>query len=847
MAQKPQSAWRPGDAVLARGYPWQVLESRGYPGCALIRLDGLGLENRHVTRTLILPFDRIQTLARDGRLRAVRRRRWMAALGRLAIGAARVHQLRAASPARIDLLAYQLEPALAVARGASRVLLADEVGLGKTIQAGLIAAELIARGLAEHILFVVPPGLRDQWRDELQRFSLEAAVMDATALRRLVAELPAGLNPWVAAPIAIASADFVKRPEILNALLPIAWDLVVVDEAHGAPEGCDRGAAVRALARRARRVVLLTATPHAGDANAFHSLCAIGALGDREPVGMFRRSRGDVGLAVRRRVHLLAVAPTAEERRMHDLLNRYARDVWREAGPSRDARLAVTVLLKRSLSSAASLASSVERRLEALEHLAAGSIEQLVLPLDEAGAEDDDVADAAWHPALAAPGLADASREIERLVAVRDAARVARSVESKIARLIRIVERLGEPAIVFTEYRDTLARLADALSPIHAVATLHGGMTRVERRGAVEAFESGRASLLIATDAAGEGLNLQARCRLVINLELPWNPMRLEQRIGRVDRLGQSRTVHAINLLARDTPETAILARLAVRLQRARESLGDINDPIGRIDELLVADWIVAGVPLDPRAPDTPPMGATVVTPGDTRLDAVAETARQVTVRRLAEAGRRCSGSGRGPAADLETSAPWLTVIPRARTGRRSHERLPAGLVCVYRARILDGAGRLLEDVLTPIHLPARIDLRPLGGEDRPEGLHRRQLVRAAVDDRLAPVLPRLESIATRAAAERLVHMQAAHAAAVIAARARETAITEHQADALANASEAQRGLFDRRADRHADQTRTLAEIRAADTSLRLSRLDASLDITLGGSAELLLVLVITS
>jgi superfamily II DNA/RNA helicase len=122
---------------------------------------------------------------------------------------------------------------------------------------------------------------------------------------------------------------------------------------------------------------------------------------------------------------------------------------------------------------------------------------------------------------------------------------------------------VDEPALVFTEYRDTLLHLHRAMGGTAAV--LHGGLNRAERGQALADFVGGRRSILLATDAAGEGLNLHHRCRIVINLELPWNPTRLEQRIGRVDRIGQLRTVHAIHLIARDTGEPLILGRLRTR------------------------------------------------------------------------------------------------------------------------------------------------------------------------------------------------------------------------------------------------------------------------------------------
>ena len=198
-------------------------------------------------------------------------------------------RLRTAAFCRVELLDYQLEPALAVLKGAAdRLLLADEVGLGKTIQTGLILSELRARGLADRVLILTPAGLRDQWAHELAtRFAIHADVIDLRTLARTVAALPRGENPWALPGVRLTSFDFVKRPEVLRALDSIIWDLLVIDEAHAMTRTSDRGAAATWLGERTRRVILSTATPHAGDDVAFAGLCNIGRLrdaGDRAPI-----------------------------------------------------------------------------------------------------------------------------------------------------------------------------------------------------------------------------------------------------------------------------------------------------------------------------------------------------------------------------------------------------------------------------------------------------------------------------------------------------------------------------------------------------------------------------------
>jgi len=498
----------------------------------------------------------------------------------------------------MDLLPHQLEPALAILRGlGSRVLLADEVGLGKTIQAGLVCAELLVRGAIDRVLVLTPAGLRGQWRDELlKRFSIRATTVDAPALRTAAATLPVGLNPWSAQPIAIASIDYVKRPEVLPAVAACSWDLVIVDEAHGVGGDSDRHVAVGLLAARAAYVLLLTATPHSGDRRAFASLCGLGSL-DADPLLVFRRSRNAVQIGVPRRVHITAARPSADERRMHRSLADYTAAVRADRRELHDASwLALSVLHKRALSSAWSLAQSIDRRLASLLAVGANDARaQLMLPLgDPDGERSTDDEAPAWPADL---GLSDADYERRLLTELAAHARTAARHETKLAMLRRLLKRARESAVVFTEYRDTLLHISRVLDLPCVV--LHGGLTARERAAALAVFASEPRTVLLATDTAGEGLNLHHGCRLVVNVELPWNPMRLEQRIGRVDRIGQRRTVHAFHLIATGTGEPRILRRLAQRIAAAQAEIG-APDPVG-IDEELAIARLVIGEAFDGR------------------------------------------------------------------------------------------------------------------------------------------------------------------------------------------------------------------------------------------------------
>ncbi len=302
------------------------------------------------------------------------------------------------------------------------------------------------------------------------------------------------------------------------------------------------------------------------------------------------------------------------------------------------ARLAMTVLSRRACSSAGALARSLERRLALLEDRPSHD-GQPHLPFADMSGDDDEPG--AW---LASRGLRDGDEERGILAGLLDLARKAAVHESKLAWLRRFLRRSREPGIIFTEYRDTLETVSAALPGIDVVQ-LHGGLTSRERREVLSRFTAGSASLLLATDAASEGLNLHHRCRLVINLELPWTPVRLDQRSGRVDRIGQARMVHAIRLVAAGTCEESIVARLASRVDR-------INDALSAApDEALVAESVLGAGAVTPN-PVRPERGVRGGIRVDMRHHAAEETARLTQVRAWLRA-----------ASDYEDSRPPITRL----------------------------------------------------------------------------------------------------------------------------------------------------------------------------------------
>jgi superfamily II DNA or RNA helicase len=651
-----------------------VLRSTTYEDCTGLWLTGIERTNAATRRTVLLPFETIERHREEPDVRAARGRQWCRTVRRRLWEQHPFGSLDALVGAGIDLHPYQLEPTLALHRhGHLRILIADAVGLGKTIQAAAALAQLTHDEPAVRILVVCPAGLRTQWRTELaDRFRLDASICDLDWLADARRELPPGVNPWSLPGIFIASVDLIKRPEVIRDLEALHWDLAVFDEAHGLSPGTARLAAARVVADRSRRVLMLTATPPEGDPDQMAALTTLGQGAAVNPVVMFRRTRMEVGFGIRRRSTILPLRLSDEEAAMHRLLETYTAAVWREAAGRGETsgRLLSILLRKRALSSAGSLASSVSRRLLLLaQGCGVPPPIQTFLPLGD----DETVDDAPTDGIVGAAGLADVTRERPLLEAVLAAATKAALAESKIRVLLRFLRRAGEPAIVFTEYRDTLERLASAMRA--GSLQLHGGMLP-EERDEVQARFAREGGVLLATDAASEGLNLHHRCRLVVHFELPWNPMRLEQRIGRVDRLGQRSRVHEVLLVARHTAERLVLVPLVRRVRAAQAARS--TDFLDRLSESEVAEAILGDRLLESR-----PLAHPTSSGASFRAEARLEAVRLALVRRAGRPGRTT------PLEPIlywrRTSAPVATVVMRA-TGETA-------------------AGRLLGCVLVPLRL----------------------------------------------------------------------------------------------------------------------------------------------
>jgi len=435
------------------------------------------------------------------------------------------------------------------------------VGLGKTIEAGLVLKEYAIRGLVRRALILTPASLTGQWREEMEsKFDLPFAVLRS-------------LGDWEDRPYLIASIDLAKRGPHRSAAQSRPWDLVIVDEAHRLKNRLSvNWRFVAGLSKK--YMLLLTATPVQNDMEELFNLVSVlkpGALrtyegfidryvGSRDrrvPANvpelrdrlrdvMIRHRRGIAFTLPPRRVHSLPVRLSPAERRLYDDVTDFVRDAyWSASGRMSWAARLTLVVLQREIGSSTFAAAETLRRL-------------------------------AQSP-LFGP------RERDQLEALqRDAGAIQRNV--KATRLVEFLRSTDEKALVFTQYLRTLQHLQRVLEAEgHRVALYHGGLPPAAKDGAVRSFQGDR-QVFLSTEAGGEGRNLQF-ARTVVNYDLPWNPLRIEQRIGRVHRLGQEREVHVVNLWARETVEAYLMELLDRKIHMFELVVGELDLILGNLAE----------------------------------------------------------------------------------------------------------------------------------------------------------------------------------------------------------------------------------------------------------------------
>ena len=531
--------------------------------------------------------------------------------------------LFAVSVSKIDPLPHQLEAVYEymLPQPALRFLLADDPGAGKTIMGGLLFKELKLRGVLARTLIVVPSPLRTQWQREMrEKFDEHFDIVERATLNALG---PA--RTWGLTNQAIVSIDFVKQSDVLDSLaVSEMWDLVIVDEAHKmaayrrSPTKIERSQRYRLgeiLSERAERLLLMTATPHKGDPENFRFLLGLvdadlfadqqilqRAVERRENPIFLRRLKEDMlrfdgrPLFPPRHARTVPYELDGAELDLYRRVTHYVETNFNRAlsDENRNVTFALIVLQRRLASSVRAIRRSLENRHARLTDLRDEVLRDPKLleaarrdRLDVPESDDDLTEDERWQleqNALrftVARNIDELNHEISQLEELITLAVQAeeQQPERKLHELQGVMHELGmqntgEKLLIFTEAKDTLDYLVENLVAWgFTVITIHGEMQQPAREAAEATFKSEQAQVMIATEAAGEGINLQF-CHLMINYDIPWNPTRLEQRLGRIHRYGQDREVFMFNLVANNTREGRVLEAVLLKLERMRAEMG---------------------------------------------------------------------------------------------------------------------------------------------------------------------------------------------------------------------------------------------------------------------------------
>ena len=518
----------------------------------------------------------------------------------------------------IDPLPHQIKLVHDIlASGNLNWLIADDVGLGKTIEVGMLLHALIARSRQElRVLVVAPAGLTRQWKDELVgRFGLADFRIYGDDFK------VQGGTDWRHYPRAIASLDRLKAGAHLAAIRESGtWDVIVFDEGHRLTRSLEgrsyrsseRFKLASTLRTQTDSLMLLSATPHQGKVDRFEALLELlrpdwrSLIADleanpeviREVVYRNRKSQvtdSDGNFVFRgQTTQAISVDAQPAERDLDVKLRTYLQQGYGVADKStaqgRAIGFVMTAYRKLAASSPAALRASLARRRDKLAARAPRPLApRATVDWDEDGdpvVADERFAGEADEDALEQIDSGDSffADELQLLNEVIEKADVAIQFDSKRAFLLGhfIPETLvaEQRLIIFTEFRGTLADVYGALAQVHgeaAVVAIHGTMTLDERGAAVEAFTRGDARFLVSTEAGGEGLNLHQRCHTVMNYDLPWNPMRLVQRIGRVYRYGQKEKVEAYNLCVLDTIDSDIVTTMYGRIDQVVDDLAGLG------------------------------------------------------------------------------------------------------------------------------------------------------------------------------------------------------------------------------------------------------------------------------
>jgi superfamily II DNA or RNA helicase len=458
---------------------------------------------------------------------------------------------------------HQLETVRRILRDfRGRVLLADEVGLGKTIEACLALKEYWMRGLVRKALVLTPPSLVGQWVDELtSRFDLAPATPDSAECRRD----PDGF--WSRQPLVVASLSLARQPAHRDRLKVLDYDLVIVDEAHTLK---NRTTASWQLVNdlKKRFLLLLSATPVGNDLTELYNLILLLKPGLLSTEAQFRRDFGRVE----------ALTESGRREKLRGLLREVmVRNTRAHLDVRLPRRLAATHVVQPGHDEAEALACLTRIIRERYAHASAADRWRLMTLQMQAGSSP-----AALRYGLRNDGNGDHAGGAGAFAPVLDALdRV--TVPAKTAALIDLVQRSAEKKIVFTRFRATLDEVARTLAAGGVrVAIFHGGLTASGKAAAIEQFATD-AEILLSSEIGGEGRNLQF-CRTVINYDLPWNPTVIEQRVGRVHRIGQTREVFVFNFCLAGSIEERILAILHDKINLFELVAGEMEMVLGHLD-----------------------------------------------------------------------------------------------------------------------------------------------------------------------------------------------------------------------------------------------------------------------
>jgi SNF2 family DNA or RNA helicase len=663
-----------GSHVRCRNSIWVVvkIEDNG-DGSHTVRLfsEEKGLKPFLYPHTQIDPVKSAFDALNEGRLDHIDHYRLLTLTTRLSL-VYEYDKLLSISNSKMEPESYQLLAVKKVMESLrQRFLIADDVGLGKTIEAGLILQELTARQRGQRALIIVPAALQDQWKKEMQQhFLRKFFIYNSRKMEGIQELVDENLNPWLAKNSIITSIDWVKPQyegsgasrknvnRVFDQLMQVdrSWDLILIDEAHYVSTDSNRSDLAKALQDKCDSLLLLTATPHSGNPEHFFNLLnLIDPFMFSDPVDlertdarervdkiMIRRGKetiyevDDSGRLVKkfrdREPHPIEIEFSDEEKDLYDAVSGYTAAGWEALSRKRKisitdlniGKFMLTLVQKRMVSSLFALRETLNRRidsivegrtLEKIGGVKEREMRRLLKDYDNGEMmedEDRELVERYLETRKTVAAFADRRKEIQKLRELLSDTEdlIKKGQDSKLRWLIEFLRQLltknpAEKVIIFTEYRDTLEYLQNKLAGQwflgdNAIVLIHGGMPLGEDEDelgsklyAERRFNESDTRLLLATDAASEGLNLQRYCHIMVNYELPWNPNRLEQRIGRIHRYGQKRIATIYNLMIKGSKEAEIFKRLQEKIDTIRRQLGSMADVLGVLQKVSLDDLIL--------------------------------------------------------------------------------------------------------------------------------------------------------------------------------------------------------------------------------------------------------------